>query len=160
MQSKAKKYGEYVEITAPVERTTSEEYPTLLGGEIWYNQNSSKSVIGKAILQEFSWKSWNPIKEKKQEFQFNQSFGTSILRQYVQQETIKSEIKEAPRSIPCRFVISQIDKILRFRLPRLLTKQYRLNPRLKNRRLSLYRIYIRGISACRSSHPLRDDARA
>ena len=37
MQSKAKKYGEYVEITAPVERTTSEEYPTLLGGEIWYN---------------------------------------------------------------------------------------------------------------------------
>ena len=114
MQSKAKKYGEYVEITAPVERTTSEEYPTLLGGEIWYNQNSSKSVIGKAILQEFSWKSWNPIKEKKQEFQFNQSFGTSILGQYVQQETIKSEIKEAPRSIPCRFVISQIDKILRF----------------------------------------------
>lgn len=71
MQSKAKKYGEYVEITAPVERTTSEEYPTLLGGEIWYNQNSSKSVIGKAILQEISWKSWNPIKEKKQEFQFN-----------------------------------------------------------------------------------------
>lgn len=37
MQSKANKYGEYVEITAPVERTTSEEYPTLLGGEIWYN---------------------------------------------------------------------------------------------------------------------------
>lgn len=37
MQSKAKKYGEYVEITAPVERTTSEEYPTLLSGEIWYN---------------------------------------------------------------------------------------------------------------------------
>ena len=29
MQSKAKKYGEYVEITAPVERTTSEEYPTI-----------------------------------------------------------------------------------------------------------------------------------
>ena len=24
-------------ITAPVERTTSEEYPTILGGEIWYN---------------------------------------------------------------------------------------------------------------------------
>lgn len=38
MQSnKVKKYGEFVEITAPVERTTSEEYPTILGGEIWYN---------------------------------------------------------------------------------------------------------------------------
>ena len=32
-----KKYGEFVEITATVERTTSEEYPTILGGEIWYN---------------------------------------------------------------------------------------------------------------------------
>ena len=31
MQSKAKKYGEYVEITAPVERTTSEEYPNFIG---------------------------------------------------------------------------------------------------------------------------------
>ena len=39
--NKAKKYGEFVEITAPVERTTSEEYPTILGGEIWYNQYSS-----------------------------------------------------------------------------------------------------------------------
>ena len=48
MQSKAKKYGEYVEITAPVERTTSEEYPTLLGGEIWYNQNSSKKVLSES----------------------------------------------------------------------------------------------------------------
>ena len=38
--NKAKKYGEFVEITAPVERTTSEEYPTILGGEIWYNQYS------------------------------------------------------------------------------------------------------------------------
>ena len=35
--NKVKKYGEFVEITAPVERTTSEEYPTILGGEIWYN---------------------------------------------------------------------------------------------------------------------------
>ena len=35
--NKAKKYGEFVEITAPVERTTSEEYTTILGGEIWYN---------------------------------------------------------------------------------------------------------------------------
>lgn len=34
----AKKYGEFVEITAPVERTASEEYPNVLGGEIWYNQ--------------------------------------------------------------------------------------------------------------------------
>lgn len=48
MQSKAKKYGEYVEITAPVERTTSEEYPTLLGGEIWYNKNSSKRVLSES----------------------------------------------------------------------------------------------------------------
>ena len=38
--NKAKKYGEFVEITVPVERTTSEEYPTILGGEIWYNQYS------------------------------------------------------------------------------------------------------------------------
>ena len=38
--NKVKKYGEFVEITAPVERTTSEEYPTILGGEIWYNQYS------------------------------------------------------------------------------------------------------------------------
>ena len=38
--NKAKKYGEFVEITAPVERTTSEEYPTILGGEIWDNQYS------------------------------------------------------------------------------------------------------------------------
>ena len=35
--NKVKKYGEFVEITAPVERTTSEEYPTILGGEICYN---------------------------------------------------------------------------------------------------------------------------
>ncbi len=35
--NKTNKYGEFVEITAPVERTTSEEYPTTLGGEIWYN---------------------------------------------------------------------------------------------------------------------------
>ena len=35
--NKAKKYGEFVDITAPVERTTSEEYPNVLGGEIWYN---------------------------------------------------------------------------------------------------------------------------
>ena len=35
--NKAKKYGEFVEMTAPVERTTSEEYPNVLGGEIWYN---------------------------------------------------------------------------------------------------------------------------
>lgn len=35
--NKAKKYAGFVEITAPVERTTSEEYPTILGGEIWYN---------------------------------------------------------------------------------------------------------------------------
>ena len=33
----AKKYGEFVEITAPVERAASEEYPHVLGGEIWYN---------------------------------------------------------------------------------------------------------------------------
>ena len=46
--NKAKKYGEFVEITAPVERTTSEEYPTLLGGEIWYNQNSSKRVLSES----------------------------------------------------------------------------------------------------------------
>lgn len=50
MQSKAKKYGEYVEITAPVERTTSEEYPTLLGGEIWYNQNSSKRMLSEKLF--------------------------------------------------------------------------------------------------------------
>ena len=30
----AKKYGEFVEITAPVERTASEEFPNVLGGEI------------------------------------------------------------------------------------------------------------------------------
>lgn len=35
--NKVKKYGEFIEITAPVERTTAEEYPTVLGGEIWYN---------------------------------------------------------------------------------------------------------------------------
>lgn len=35
--NKAKKYGEFVEITAPVEREKVEEYPTVLGGEIWYN---------------------------------------------------------------------------------------------------------------------------
>lgn len=35
--NKVKKYGEFVEITVPVERTTPEEYPTILGGEIWYN---------------------------------------------------------------------------------------------------------------------------
>ena len=35
--NKVKEYGEFVEITAPVERTTAEEYPTVLAGEIWYN---------------------------------------------------------------------------------------------------------------------------
>ena len=35
--NKVKEYGEFVEIAAPVERTTSEEYPTLMGGEIRYN---------------------------------------------------------------------------------------------------------------------------
>lgn len=38
--NKVKEYGEFVEIAAPVERTTAEEYPTVLtvlGGEIWYN---------------------------------------------------------------------------------------------------------------------------
>lgn len=35
--NKVKEYGEFVEITAPVERATVEEYPTVLGGEIWYN---------------------------------------------------------------------------------------------------------------------------
>lgn len=35
--NKVKKYGEFVEITAPVERAIAEEYPTVLGGEIWYN---------------------------------------------------------------------------------------------------------------------------
>ena len=34
--NKVKEYGEFVEIAAPVERTTAEEYPTVLGGEIWY----------------------------------------------------------------------------------------------------------------------------
>ena len=29
----AKKYGEFVEITAPVERTASEEFPNVLGGD-------------------------------------------------------------------------------------------------------------------------------
>ena len=32
--NKVKEYGEFVEIAAPVERTTAEEYPTVLGGEI------------------------------------------------------------------------------------------------------------------------------
>ena len=36
--NKVKEYGEFVEIAAPVERTTAEEYPTVLGGEIWYNK--------------------------------------------------------------------------------------------------------------------------
>ena len=35
--NKVKKYGEFVEITAPVVRATAEEYPTVLVGEIWYN---------------------------------------------------------------------------------------------------------------------------
>ena len=35
--NKVKEYGEFVEIAAPVERATAEEYPTVLGGEIWYN---------------------------------------------------------------------------------------------------------------------------
>lgn len=35
--NKVKEYGEFVEITAPVERATAEEYPTVLSGEIWYN---------------------------------------------------------------------------------------------------------------------------
>ena len=35
--NKVKEYGDFVEIAAPVERTTAEEYPTVLGGEIWYN---------------------------------------------------------------------------------------------------------------------------
>lgn len=119
-----------------------------------------KVYYRKAKLQDISRKSQNPIVEKKREFLVQSIIWYGYPGQHVQQENVKSEIKEAPRSIPCRFVISQLDKFLRFRLPRLLTKQYRLNPRLKNRRLSLYRIYIRGISACRSSHPLRDDARA
>lgn len=37
--NKVKEYGEFVEIAAPVERTTAEEYPTVLGGEIWYTKN-------------------------------------------------------------------------------------------------------------------------
>jgi len=35
--NKTKNYGEFVEITAPAERGTSEEYNNVLGGEIWYN---------------------------------------------------------------------------------------------------------------------------
>lgn len=35
--NKVKKYGEFVEIAAPVESAAAEEYPTVLGGEIWYN---------------------------------------------------------------------------------------------------------------------------
>ena len=35
--NKGKECGEFVEITAPEERATAEEYPTVLGGEIWYN---------------------------------------------------------------------------------------------------------------------------
>lgn len=36
--NKVEEYGEFVEIAAPVERATAEEYPTtVLGGEIWYN---------------------------------------------------------------------------------------------------------------------------
>lgn len=35
--NRVKEYGEFVEIAAPVERATAEEYPTVLGGEIWYN---------------------------------------------------------------------------------------------------------------------------
>lgn len=35
--NKVKKYGEFVEIAAPVESATAEKYPTVLGGEIWYN---------------------------------------------------------------------------------------------------------------------------
>lgn len=31
--NKVKEYGEFVEIAAPVERATAEEYPTVLGGE-------------------------------------------------------------------------------------------------------------------------------
>ncbi len=34
--NKVKKYGEFVEIANPIDRT-EEEYPTILGGEIWYN---------------------------------------------------------------------------------------------------------------------------
>lgn len=160
MQSKAKKYGEYVEITAPVERTTSEEYPTLLGGEIWYNQNSSKRVLSESQTPGNLPEKLESNNRKETRILVQSIIWYSYFGKHVHQESFKSEIKEAPRSNPCSFVISQLDKFLRFRLPRLLTKQYRLNPRLKNRRLSLYRIYIRGISACRSSHPLRDDARA
>ena len=78
MQSKAKKYGEYVEITAPVERTTSEEYPTLLGGEIWYNQNSSKKVLSESQTPGNLPEKLESNKRKK-EFWFNQSSGTAIL---------------------------------------------------------------------------------
>lgn len=35
--NKTKNYGEFVEIMAPAERTTAEEYTNVLGGEIWYN---------------------------------------------------------------------------------------------------------------------------
>ncbi len=35
--NKTKNYGEFVEITAPTERNTAEEYYNVLGGEIWYN---------------------------------------------------------------------------------------------------------------------------
>ncbi len=35
--NKKMNYGEFVEITAPTERCTAEEYTNLLGGEIWYN---------------------------------------------------------------------------------------------------------------------------
>ena len=35
--NKVKEYGEFEEIAAPKEKKKSEEYPTVLGGEIWYN---------------------------------------------------------------------------------------------------------------------------
>lgn len=34
--NKTKNYGEFVEITAPVQHT-EEKTPNVLGGEIWYN---------------------------------------------------------------------------------------------------------------------------
>ena len=57
MQSKAKKYGEYVEITAPVERTTSEEYPTYWAEKSGTTRIQAKKYYRKAKLQEISRKS-------------------------------------------------------------------------------------------------------
>ena len=114
MQSKAKKYGEYVEITAPVERTTSEEYPTLLGGEIWYNQNSSKKVLSESQTPGNLPEKLESNNRKETRILVQSIIWYSYPGQYVHQESVKSEIKEAPRSNPCSFVISQLDKFLRF----------------------------------------------